>query len=1209
VIRTATGLPAFRAGSKRYCCTAATAFLSRSLSSDRTTCTSRGRPRELTTSPINTVPLTLKSPAPVSTAMLPSVLSESPVALVAFCGMAGRSTSANPPRFAYNIKHEERSQRIVSVSYRACLHFATDSSAPTAKGPARVRLGVLFLALIGLGLVAQPASSQQQSPSPERGVRVSPGAVTAYNGERVQRRDYALLFATNEYDSWEPLVNPIKDADDISAELKDNYGFETEVLHNPTRERIVSKLREYAQKKFDDADQLFIFFAGHGLFDEVFGQGFIVARDSRRDDETRGTYESYDDLRAIINRISSKHILLLVDACYSGTFDRRLQEAGSRGSDSYSNLTFQELFRRKVNLQTRKYLTSGGKDYVPDGLPGHHSPFASHFLEELRTYGRGQGYLTFANILTAVERTNPEPRWGEWGNNEPGSDFFFVSTQLSAKLADSVAPSPASVEVTGRTTRGATNASPGARPSIAVLGFRNLSDRADDAWLSTALSEWLTTELAAGQSLRAIAGENADRVKQDLGLSESSGYARDTLSRIYKNLGSEYVVSGSYTSMSRQPQGAVRVDVRLQNAESGENIALPSETGSQADLPELVRKVGAQLRASLGVESVTETESRSVKAAFPSKPESSRAYAEGLQKLRAYDLLAARDFLQSAVAADPKSALARQALAQAWLELGYDSKAREEAANASDLSGNLSPERRMSIEASFRKMNAQWDRAIEIYRSLWTIYPDETDYALQLADVQTQAGKGKDALVTLEGLRVRSPEAANDPRVDLAEALAASSLSDFKRKQEAAARGADKASRLGARLLAAQSYWQDCSALLSLGDQKGAEEACVQASQAANSSAGRQVQARSATVLANIRVVQGRNSEALELRKQALGTAREIGSRKDILGALINLANLQQSQEQLDDAAGNYEEAIQLARDMDDKPYLVRAQLGKGNVLSQKADYKNAEQMWKQARQGATELGDMRNVANTSINLATMSLQLGDLSESERNVRQAIAVGQGSGLQRVYASSLSKLGDIQMARADLPGARKSYQDALDLFTKFEDQARIADSRLSLAGIALEEGDTNRAETLVRQAIAAFQSERTPDEEASAHETLARVLMAQGKRDQAMAEINNAQALAAQDNEVRIAVAVTGARLGALKGNAEEARQSLESSLVEARRLKLGSAQLDIRLALAEIELSSDAASARAELASLEQDARNSGYLLIAAKAAGLQRLR
>ncbi len=769
------------------------------------------------------------------------------------------------------------------------------------------------------------------------------------------------------------------------------------------------------------------------------------------------------------------------------------------------------------------------------------------------------------------------------------------------------AVSPAgSFGVAGRITRGASNGSPGGRTSVAVLGFSNLSGRADDAWLSTALSEWLTTELAAGQGLRAIAGENVARAKQDLGLSESSGYATDTLSRIYKNLGSQYVVSGSYIATNQQPQGSVRIDVRLQNAETGESIALPSETGSQADLPELIRNAGAKLRARLGVESVTGAESRSVKAEFASGPESSKAFAEGLQRLRAYDLLAARNSLQSAVMADPKSPLAHQALAQAWLELGYDREAREEATKASDLSGKLSPERRKSIEASLRKMNAQWDQAIEIYSSLWTIYPDETDYALQLADAQTQAGKGKDSLATLKTLRMRSPEAANDPRVDLAEALAASSLSDFKRKQEAAARGAAKASALGARLLAAQAYWQECSALLSLGDQKGAEAACIQASRDSNSSAGRQVQARSATVLANIRVVQGRNSEALVLRRQALGTAREIGSRKDILGALINLANLQLAQSQLDDAAGNYEEAIQLARDTDDKPQLVRAELGKGNVLSQKADYDNAAQMWKQARQGAEELGDKRNVANTSINLASLFLQLGDLNESERNVRQAGAVAQGSGLQRVYASSLIRLGDIQIARADLTGARKSYQDGLDLFTKFEDQAGMADSRLSLAGVALEQGDTQQAETLVRQAIAAYKNEKTPDEEASAHETLARVLLAQGKRDQALAEINNAKELASQDPEVRIAVAVTGARLAVLKGNAAEARQSLESSLGEASRLKLTGAQLDVRLALAEIERASHAASARAEIGSIEQDARTRGYLLIAAKAARLQ---
>jgi TolB-like protein len=40
------------------------------------------------------------------------------------------------------------------------------------------------------------------------------------------------------------------------------------------------------------------------------------------------------------------------------------------------------------------------------------------------------------------------------------------------------------------------------RPAIAVLGFRNLAGRQDAQWLSTALSEMLTTELGAGERLR-----------------------------------------------------------------------------------------------------------------------------------------------------------------------------------------------------------------------------------------------------------------------------------------------------------------------------------------------------------------------------------------------------------------------------------------------------------------------------------------------------------------------------------------------------------------------------------------------------------------------------------------------------------------------------------------------------------------------------------
>ena len=43
-----------------------------------------------------------------------------------------------------------------------------------------------------------------------------------------------------------------------------------------------------------------------------------------------------------------------------------------------------------------------------------------------------------------------------------------------------------------------------ARTSVAVLGFRNLSARREDQWLSTALSEMLSAELAAGNQLRLV---------------------------------------------------------------------------------------------------------------------------------------------------------------------------------------------------------------------------------------------------------------------------------------------------------------------------------------------------------------------------------------------------------------------------------------------------------------------------------------------------------------------------------------------------------------------------------------------------------------------------------------------------------------------------------------------------------------------------------
>jgi Tfp pilus assembly protein PilF len=101
--------------------------------------------------------------------------------------------------------------------------------------------------------------------------------------------------------------------------------------------------------------------------------------------------------------------------------------------------------------------------------------------------------------------------------------------------------------------------------------------------------------------------------------------------------------------------------------------------GTEADLFVLVSQAGSQLREKLGVEAVSPVEAVSIRASLPSNRDAARLYSEGLNRLRVFDALAARDLLLRAVAADPKFSLAHSALAEAWSQLGYDKQAQPEA--------------------------------------------------------------------------------------------------------------------------------------------------------------------------------------------------------------------------------------------------------------------------------------------------------------------------------------------------------------------------------------------------------------------------------------------------------------------------------------------------------------------------------------------------
>ena len=260
-------------------------------------------------------------------------------------------------------------------------------------------------------------------------------ALTVTREREEVRNDYALLFGVNSYehfDPWHKLNNPIPDAEAIRDELRNRYGFTVELVSDPSRDKVLTKINEYARKQYNKNDQLLIFFAGHGYYEESnnIGIGYLVASDTLPPDADRGksSYISHGDLRERIDNIGCEHIFLMVDACFSGVFDAPVDQfVSARGANRIpDDVTKGQFIKQTLTYKTRWFLTSGGKEYVSDGRPNQHSPFTRRVLDALRSNSGQHGILTLEDIGRFVEKATPQPRAGEFGTNAPGSNFLFI---------------------------------------------------------------------------------------------------------------------------------------------------------------------------------------------------------------------------------------------------------------------------------------------------------------------------------------------------------------------------------------------------------------------------------------------------------------------------------------------------------------------------------------------------------------------------------------------------------------------------------------------------------------------------------------------------------------------------------------------------------------------------------------------------------------
>ena len=231
--------------------------------------------------------------------------------------------------------------------------------------------------------------------------------------------NHALIIGIDDYN--DPAIgnldNPVKDAEYFRNVLISNYTFTDEnitLLPNPDKSEIIQALMNL-RISLASSDNLIIFYAGHGLWDEGMEVGYWLPRDANLDNPVN--WFSNTELRNYIRAIRADHVLLISDACFSGAIFK-IREVSNKPPPSINEL---------YKLPSRKAMTSGTMGVVPD-----RSVFIEYLIDRLEE--NKQQFLTseelFSSIRMAVINNSPNfqvPQYGAIHDaGDQGGDFIFI---------------------------------------------------------------------------------------------------------------------------------------------------------------------------------------------------------------------------------------------------------------------------------------------------------------------------------------------------------------------------------------------------------------------------------------------------------------------------------------------------------------------------------------------------------------------------------------------------------------------------------------------------------------------------------------------------------------------------------------------------------------------------------------------------------------
>src|SRR5581483_10302817 len=330
------------------------------------------------------------------------------------------------------------------------------------------------------------------------------------------------------------------------------------------------------------------------------------------------------------------------------------------------------------------------------------------------------------------------------------------------------------------------------------------------------------------------------------------------------------------------------------------------------------------------------------------------------------------------------------------------------------------------VEGQYQRTVQEWPKAVETYRSLFQLFPDNLDYGLLFASAQMHLSAA-DSLQTLAALRRLPPPLGDDARIDMTEASAWINR-DFAKARAAANLAIQKATAQGSPVIVGRTYGILCQQQPSIGASAEGIEICRNALQGAVAAKDPNGEAMMRTDLAALYYYRGDLAESAQMFQQAVKKFRQVGNRDGVATALSNFADTRFSQGDLREAKRLLQESIPEYQAVDDK---------EGVVLN----LNNLGDIWRQT---------------------------GELDKAQTAYQVAEVIARKIEDKNATAYVLSGMGDVALDRGDLTLARKRYEEAFALRNQAGEKQTATQSRVSLAKLGMEEGHASDAEASLRE---------------------------------------------------------------------------------------------------------------------------------------------